>query len=307
MKKQLIVSTFCILSPLAVSASCGETHADGTATCGMPDHTMHQEGAPMAMPTMMNMETMDHSQMDHSMHMPQATMAEMPMMPQSEASSEMDHSMHQETMEPMMDSTLEDPESMPAIDHSAMGHSMNMTFKGKRTESSEAYFAANMDMHTNMAIEFTNDADIDFLKGMIPHHQGAIDMAKIQLAHGKDGSLKHVTGRIIRDQEREIAWLKAILANEEKNTPVLNEMAAEEAEEHNTLMHEKMNIKFSGNADIDFVKGMIPHHEGAIAMAKTVLKYGNNRAAKRMAYDIINAQQGEIYWMNQWLRRVNRR
>lgn len=292
MKKQLIISALCILAPLATQASCGN-HEDGSTACGMPDHTKH----------------MDHSTMDHSMHMPKTTAEIMPAMDHST----MDHSMHmqQATPEivPVIDHSMHmDPkteEEIPAMDHSMhMDHSMK--FNGIRTPSSEAYFKANMDMHTGMAIEFTQDPDIDFLRGMIPHHQGAIDMAKIQLAHGKDGSLKHVTGRIIRDQEREIAWMKDILAHEEKTTLVLNEMATKETEEHNAVMHEKMNIKFSGNADIDFVKGMIPHHEGAVEMARNVLKYGNNPAAKRIAYDIINAQQSEIYWMKQWLRRVNR-
>lgn len=313
MKKQLIISALCILAPLTTQASCGN-HEDGSTACGMPDHTKHmdhsmhmQQATPEVVPAI------DHSTMDHSMHMPKTTVEIMPAI---------DHSMHMpqqimdesETTEEkvehshnMMDPTVEDPEALPVMDHAAMGHTMNMTFRGKRTESSEAYFAANMDMHAGMNIAFTHDADIDFLKGMIPHHQGAIDMAKIQLEHGKDGSLKHVTGRIIRDQEREIAWMKDILTNEEKNTLVLNKMAAEEAKEHNTVMHEKMNIRFSGNADIDFVKGMIPHHEGAVEMAQTVLKYGNNPAAKRIAYDIINAQRAEIYWMQQWLRRVNQR
>lgn len=271
MKKRLIVSALCILGPLATYASCGN-HEDGSSACGMPDHAKH----------------MDHSTMDHSMHMPKTTAEIMPAV---------DHSMH-------MDPKTE--EETPTMDHSMhMDHSMK--FKGTKTPSSEAYFKANMDMHTNMAIDFTHDPDIDFLRGMIPHHQGAIDMAKIQLKYGKDGALKHVTGRIIRDQEREIAWMKDILAHEETTTLVLNEMATKEAEEHNAVMHEKMNIKFSGNADIDFVKGMIPHHEGAVEMARTVLKYGNNPAAKRIAYDIMNAQQSEIQWMKRWLRRVNQR
>ncbi|PZO04638.1 MAG: DUF305 domain-containing protein [Hyphomicrobiales bacterium] len=76
-----------------------------------------------------------------------------------------------------------------------------------------AYKAANTKMHKDMDIAFTGDADADFVRGMIPHHQGAIDMARVMLAHGKDPALKKLATGIIADQEKEIAmmrdWLKA--------------------------------------------------------------------------------------------------
>lgn len=76
-----------------------------------------------------------------------------------------------------------------------------------------AYKAANAKMHKDMDIAFTGDADADFVRGMIPHHQGAIDMARVMLAHGKDPALKKLATSIIADQEKEIAmmrdWLKA--------------------------------------------------------------------------------------------------
>lgn len=75
-----------------------------------------------------------------------------------------------------------------------------------------AYKAANMKMHKDLDVAFSGDADADFVRGMIPHHQGAIDMAKILLAYGKDPEIKKLATGVITEQEKEIAlmrdWLK---------------------------------------------------------------------------------------------------
>lgn len=69
----------------------------------------------------------------------------------------------------------------------------------------------------------------------------------------------------------------------------------------NAAMHGAMNIEFSGNADVDFVKGMMPHHQGAIDMAKIMLEYGKDPEIRKLAEGIIAAQEGEIAFMKEWL------
>ena len=82
--------------------------------------------------------------------------------------------------------------------------------------STKAYKDANMRMHKGMDLKFTGDADRDFAAGMIPHHQGAIDMAKTVLQYGKDPELKKLAQDIIKAQEGEITFLKAWLAKQPK-------------------------------------------------------------------------------------------
>ncbi len=89
---------------------------------------------------------------------------------------------------------------------------MKMDGASADSPATKAFKQANARMHKDMDITYSGDADADFVRGMIPHHQGAIDMAKVMLAHGKDPELRKLASAIIADQEKEIAqmqdWLK---------------------------------------------------------------------------------------------------
>ena len=67
-----------------------------------------------------------------------------------------------------------------------------------------------------------------------------------------------------------------------------------------TMMN-AMHVPPSGNADRDFVTGMLPHHQGAIDMARIELQYGHDPALHRMARDIISSQSEERQFMQYWL------
>ena len=81
----------------------------------------------------------------------------------------------------------------------------------------DVYSSAMHEMHEAMgSVKPTGDADIDFVQGMIPHHQGAIDMAKIQLEKGTDPEIRKLSEEIIAAQEKEIAMMKAWLKKHKK-------------------------------------------------------------------------------------------
>lgn len=92
------------------------------------------------------------------------------------------------------------------------GHSAPMqTQQSTDTPATKGYREANAKMHRNMDIPYTGDSDADFVRSMIPHHQGAIDMAKVALQNAKDEQIRKWATDVIREQEREIAEMQAWL------------------------------------------------------------------------------------------------
>ncbi len=100
-----------------------------------------------------------------------------------------------------------DAGGMHAGDHAAAAAAVS------GSPATEAYRAANLAMHSAMDIEFSDDADIDFARGMIGHHQGAIDMARVVIEHGQDPDLRQLAEEIIAAQEAEIASLRDWIAD----------------------------------------------------------------------------------------------
>ncbi|GLK57420.1 uncharacterized protein (DUF305 family) [Methylopila capsulata] len=99
-----------------------------------------------------------------------------------------------------------------ADQHDASGHQGHGSATAGESPASAAFRAANSKMHEAMTLPLSGDADADFLRAMIPHHEGALDMARIELKHGKNAAARELAERIVAAQEREIAEMKALLA-----------------------------------------------------------------------------------------------
>jgi uncharacterized protein (DUF305 family) len=102
-------------------------------------------------------------------------------------------------------------ESVPAQSEE-MKHDMSKMAMGVQSPATVGYEAAMKKMHKDMAIKYTGNADVDFVRGMIPHHQGAIDMAKVVIAHGKDPEIRKLAEGVVTAQEAEIKQMQDWLA-----------------------------------------------------------------------------------------------
>ena len=99
--------------------------------------------------------------------------------------------------------------------HGMMG--MHGSAAGGNAGPANAAFQAAMDeMMKGMMAPFTGDVDVDFARGMIAHHEGAIAMAEVELEHGKDTGLRSLAERIITTQDAEITLLKGWLAKKDE-------------------------------------------------------------------------------------------
>lgn len=151
----------------------------------------------------------------------------------------------------------------------------------------------------------TGDSTLDFLYEMIPHHEAAVSMAENLLDYGSNPEVKKLAATIIREQLSGVKQMKELL-DRLKNNPQVDKKKEEEylkgyKTAYKKMMEEMEAAEPTGNIDQDFLEEMIPHHEGAVAMASNVLKYTNNKELQKLANQIIANQSKQMKQMKQLL------
>jgi uncharacterized protein (DUF305 family) len=143
-----------------------------------------------------------------------------------------------------------------------------------------------------------NDQDIEFAQMMIPHHQQAIDMAKMAAEKASDPKVKDLASRVEGAQDPEIQQMTDLLeswgASTETSTPGMDH--GDMSGEGMMTDEEMQQLEQATGVDFDqmWLQMMIKHHQGAVSMAKTEVEQGSNADAKALAQQIIDAQEAEI-------------
>jgi uncharacterized protein (DUF305 family) len=80
------------------------------------------------------------------------------------------------------------------------------------TPATRAYMDAAIEMHRDMAVPYSGDADKDFAATLEAHHKGAVAIAQVELRYGKDPEMRQLAAAVLEARKREIALLQAWLA-----------------------------------------------------------------------------------------------
>ncbi len=212
---------------------------------------------------------------------------------------------------------------MPGMDHSAPGadhaapsmdHSMPGMDRAAPGEHSSPGMNAEMD-HGSMSLGPVDETfDLRFLDAMILHHQGAVRMAEEALEKSDRLNVRQLARQMIRVQGREIArmqrWRENWYPNAEAE-PVMYIAEKQQTLPMSSQMRDVMMMNIDLGAaddefDLRFINGMVPHHEGAVAMAGEALQKSDRPEIRRLSQSILGLQQEEINqmrtWRNQWYR-----
>jgi uncharacterized protein (DUF305 family) len=143
-----------------------------------------------------------------------------------------------------------------------------------------------------------NYADIKFAQDMIPHHAGAIEMAKLAQGRTSNTKVLDLASRIEKAQDPEIKTMTEWLKSWGADGPTMSMPGMDHGTSMPGMMTsaEMTSLQQAKDAAFDrmFLEMMIKHHQGAIDMANTELQQGKNADAKKLAQAIITAQQTEI-------------
>ncbi|MEH1883862.1 DUF305 domain-containing protein [Nostoc sp.] len=150
--------------------------------------------------------------------------------------------------------------------------------------------------------------DLRFIDAMIPHHEGAVEMAKEAQVKSKRPEIKKLADNIIKSQNQEITqmkqWRQGWYPKAGDKPMAYNSQMGHMMEMSSDQMKGMMMSQDLGAADAEFdlrfINAMIPHHEGAVKMGQDALSKSKRPEIKKLAQEIVKAQEVEIKEMQQW-------
>ena len=155
----------------------------------------------------------------------------------------------------------------------------------------------------------TGIVNLDYLNQMIQHHKGAIDMAKNLLNNGGENEeVVQIAKDIIKNQTISIASMESLMKTLIENLTQDKVREEKYLKDYEKIVKEMMcgleNLKPTGNVDKDFLQSMIVHHQGAIDMVNSIIKYTDNAEIKKMAAGELQNLQPEIDKMKKLFDRI---
>lgn len=174
---------------------------------------------------------------------------------------------------------------------------MSLVLVAGCSSSSNSSDTADTSKNTSQTQAF-NDDDVMFAQMMIPHHEQAIEMSDIALdpTVGAGATVKDLATRIKGAQDPEIATMKNLLTLWGKSTALDPNVDHSEMMDGMLTIEDLDNLATLRGAEFDtaWIELMIQHHEGALSMAKDLLKTGVSAELLALANDVISSQQKEI-------------
>ena len=156
-----------------------------------------------------------------------------------------------------------------------------------------------------------NQADIEFVQGMIPHHEQAVTMSEFAASRAASPGVKTLAARIQAAQAPEITQMKGFLKDwgvKEESGGMGGMSGMGGGGDHPGMLGDGDlgRLKAAKGQEFDrmFLQGMIGHHRGAITAGEAVRAEGQAPEAKALAGEIIKAQQAEIAEMEKLLTSV---
>ena len=153
-----------------------------------------------------------------------------------------------------------------------------------------------------------NNLDQHFIEQMTPHHEGAIEMAKLAQERSKRPEILTLAKAIIQSQSKEITQMQTWYKNWYGTEVPVNStvgMGMGRGMMHGGMMGGQTSdiesLKNAANFDEAFLQEMIPHHQMAVMMAQMLLSGSNRPEMKQLGEDIITAQESEMEQMRSWL------